>query len=150
MVGALYWFTQARRIPANAIQSDFVKNSSSFRGSGVHLGSHFEGAFGAQFSQIAKPPSRFQCGFVKSSMQGKTAKTPKPARTHAFGNDSGPRTLPKAKKLSKRAPARIQILVVIRMKSYHAECNENADFTRGPKSRDQAGNRVTWTPLGWR
>ena len=84
--------------PQNALQSDFVKHSSNFGGSGVHLGSHFEGAFGARFSQIAKPPSRFQFGFAKSSMGGKTAKTQKSTRTHAFGNDSGPRTLPKAKK----------------------------------------------------
>ena len=117
--------------PQNAIQSDSVKQSLSFKGSGVHLGSHFEGAFGAQFSQIAKPPSRFQCGFAKSSMRGKTAQIPKSARNHAFGNDSGPRTLPKAEKLSKRAPARIQILVVIRMKSYQTECHESADFAVG-------------------
>ena len=43
----------------NASESDFVKHSLRFGGSGVDFWYRFGGAFGVVFSQIAKPSSRF-------------------------------------------------------------------------------------------
>ena len=67
---------------------------------------------------------------LKRVCEAKTTKIPKFAQNHAFSKDFGHRTPRKTKKLSNRAPTKIQILVLICIKSNQNEDPQNQFFVR--------------------
>ena len=89
-----------------------------------------------------RPDSRWD--LLKHVYEAKTTKTQKLAQNHAFSKDSGHRAPRKTKKLSKSAPTKIQIPVLMCIKSDRNEYHQNTFFFRGVLKSRAAGKIDEW------